>query len=271
MFMIPGSKYKEFAQIFDKHRLYISSCNIFFQHMRMINNHQKILKREQYVEYFKEMLEDVQLQTSPLDCFVPCENVEIDDLFIVNQSTPEYEEIQKRIPIEKVYELLPATNEIVVKLKEKPELLPMIVDDIFINFAIFKYLEKIDEIRLLSLGNMQLIIDWVIKNISLKELKNFLVTRKLNDEKYKKYCADVIFNPDIACTQKFYSVPHEDIPSIDVVNLMKKLSTNIVCKSDIYIIIAIYMIMTFATSDIENKNLNNSACLEYVKNVISKI
>lgn len=270
MFMIPGSKCKEFAQIFDKHRLYISSCNIFFQHMRMINNHQKMLKREQYVESFKEMFEDIQLQTSPLDCFVPCEDIKIDDLFIVNQSTPEYEEIQKRIPLEKVYEILPATNEIVIKLKEKPELLPTFVDDIFINFAIFKYLAKIDEIRLLSLGNIQPVINWVIENISLKELKNFLVTRKTNEEKYKKYCADIIFNPDIACTQKFYSEPHNDVPVIDVVNLMMRLSTNIVCKTDIYIIIAIYMIMTFATSDIENNN-EDSKCLGYVKNVISKI
>ena len=270
MFKISESNINDFKSLFENHRLHISACNIYFHTIRMINGHHKILDRETYKEYYHNILKDIELVTAPIDAFIPADDT-VNDIFVINQLVPEYERIAKRVTLDDLYENIPVTHEVYMKLKENPNLLSTVVDDAFIYFCVYKYLDQIDNIRLRTYSNMTPIIEYVVKNITLNDIKSFLISRRINEDKYEKYCKDVLFNPDVAHTQTFYSTPHGDIQSFDTINLMMRLASNIVIRSDIYIIIGIYLVMSFAISDIVNEKVDDSPCVQYVRDVISKI
>lgn len=277
MFKIDSRTSNAFKNNFEKHRLHISTMNIFYSNIRLLNNRHKYLDRKTYKEYCHDLLKDIELVTSPIDAIVPCEDETSKDIFKMNQLVPEYEKISSIMTIDKLYEILPPTNDVHIKLKDNRNILTDVIDDIFIYFCVYKYLEQIDFIRLNTFDNMRPIIEYVVNNITEKDIKNFIVSKKLNEEKYSRYCSDIIFNIDFARTQKFYAGEikkeniNSDIPSIDVLNLMIKLATNIVVKSDIYIIIGIYLVLSSSISDIFNNNIDNSPCAQYVRDVLSKI
>lgn len=270
MFKVPDKTINEFRSLFENHRIHISACNIFFQNIRMLNGRHKILDRETYQEYYQGILNDIELVTSPIDAFIPGDET-VEDLFIVNQLVPEYEKIKNRVTLDDLYNTIPMTHKVCMTLKENPNLFTTVIDDIFIYFCLFKYLEQIDMIRLKTFSNMTDVIEYVVDNISYDDIKNYLVSRRINTEKYNSKCVDILFNPDVAHTQRFYSEPHGDIPAFDVVNLMMRLTTNLVLKSDIYIILGIYMTLSFAISDISNDKIDESPCVKYVRDVLSKI
>ena len=76
-----------------------------------------------------------------------------------------------------------------------------IIDDIFINFCIYRYLAQIDLIRMKSVSNYTEIIEYIVNNITKKDIQSFLVSKKINEDKYIKYCSDILFNPDVSRTQ----------------------------------------------------------------------
>lgn len=277
MFKIDYGTSNDFKNNFEKHRLHISTMNIFYNNIRLLNNHHKYLDRKTYKEYCHDLLKDIELVTSPLDAIVPCDDETSKNIFKMNQLVPEYEKIFSIMTMDKLYEIIPSTNDVHIKLKDNKNILTDVIDDIFIYFCVYKYLEQIDFIRLNTFNNMRPIIEYVVDNITEKDIKNFIVSKKLNEEKYSRYCSDIIFNIDFARTQKFYAEEikkeniNSDIPPIDVLNLMIKLATNIVVKSDIYIIIGIYLILSSSMSDIFNNNIDNSPCAKYVRDVLSKI
>lgn len=277
MFKIDYRTSNDFKNNFEKHRLHISTMNIFYNNIRLLNNHHKYLDRKTYKEYCHDLLKDIELVTSPLDAIVPCDDETSKNIFKMNQLVPEYEKIFSIMTIDKLYEILPPTNDVHIKLKDNKNILTDVIDDIFIYFCVYKYLEQIDFIRLNTFNNMRPIIEYVVNNITEKDIKNFIVSKKVNEEKYSRYCSDIIFNIDFARTQKFYAEEikkeniNSDIPPIDVLSLMIKLATNIVVKSDIYIIIGIYLILSSSISDIFNNNIDNSPCAKYVRDVLSKI
>lgn len=274
MFRTPDALNNEFKPLFHTHRLQISACNVYYQNIRMLNGRHKLLDRDTYKEYFLAALSDIELESSPIDSFVPDTDENSDNLFIVNQIVPEYLEISKRVTLDHIFETLPASHDVYVKLKENRNLLSTVLDDIYIYFSLFKYLDQIDLIRLNIYSNLTPIIEYVVENITIKDYKNYFTSKRINEEKYIKNFSDALFNPDVAHTQKFYSEAHGDIPAIDVVNLMMRLASNIVLQSDKYIIIAIYMTLAFSISDI-NRGFENgehrSPCVAYVRDVLSKI
>ena len=270
MFKVPEKTIHEFREIFETHRLQISACNVYYQNIRLLNNHHKILNRDTYVEYYKNILQDIELVTSPIDAIIPADET-VDELFILNHISPEYEKIKARVTLDDLYNTLPMTHEVVLKLKENPNLFETVLDDILLYFYLFKYLDQIDLIRLQTFSNSTPISEYIVENITEKDLKSFLISRRINEQKYVEKCADVLFNPDVTHTTKFYSTPHGDIPAFDVVNLMMRLTTNLVLKSDIYIIIGIYMTISFAITDIVNNKIDDSPCAKYVRDVLSKI
>ena len=278
MFKISDGDRNEFSKLYENHRLYISSCNIFYHTIRMINGKSKLIDRNTYKEYFLNLLTDIELQTPPIDSFIPNDSEEVEEIFVVNQIVPEYEKIKNRMTMDFFNNALPPANEVRLQVNEKPELMTTVLDDLFINYCIFKYLDQIEEIRLREMSNMTPVIEYVVNNISEKDIRAYMNTRRINTEKYEKYCQDILFNPDVMVTQKFYLSDDEnvkerrgDFPTFDVVNLMMRLATNIVCKSDIYIIIGIYLTMSFAVADITNQNIDGSPCAIYVRDVLSKI
>lgn len=278
LFKISDGDRNAFAKLFENHRLCVSSSNIFYHTIRMINGKSKMIDRDTYKEYFLNLLTDIKLETPPIDAFIPNEDENVDAVFVVNDCVPEYERIKNRMTLDFFNSALPDTNEIRLQVNEKPELMTTILDDLFINFCLFKYLDQIDTIRIQELSNYTPVIEYVVNNITEKDIKNYMNTRRINEGKYRKYCDDIFFMPEFSVTCKFFNSDDDmtksrrgDFPCFDVLTLIKKLTTNIVCQSDIYIITAIYLTMSFAIVDISNDNVDGSPCAKYVRDVLSKI
>lgn len=272
MLNIPAKKLAEFKELFKKHKVNIAACNVFFQNIRMLNGRHKMLDRKTYHDNFLNALSDIELVTSPIDAFIPGDVSKGEDLFNVNQMAPEYIEISKRIPLSLLEESFGAANELVMELKENPNKLIIVHDDIFIYFCLYKYLDQIDMTRLNSFSNYTPVIEYIVENITLKDWRSYVVSRRVNEEKYESKCEDCFFNPDISATHKFYANPvDEGVPTIDVVNLLMRLATNIVLKTDIYTVVGVYLILSFAMMDFINGKTNDSPCAVYVRDVLSKI
>lgn len=272
MINIPNTLLSEFKGRYNTHKVNIAACNIFFQTMRMLNGRHKYVDRKTYADNFLNALSDIELVTPPTDAFVPTDG-DTTELFIVNRLSTEYIEISKRIPMSLIESTFNPSNDLVIMLKEDPNKLEIVHDDIFIYYCLYKYLDQIDMIRLNMFSNYTPIIEYIVKNISLNDWKSYLVSKKINEEKYAEKCEDLIFNPDISATYKFYINANEDnnIPRFDVVNLLMRLISNIVLKTDIYIILGVYLMLSFAMADFNNGKIDESPCTVYVRDVLSKL
>lgn len=288
MFNLPDKTANEFKKLFETHRVQISAMDVFYQNIRMLNNKGKLLDRDSYSEYVLGILNDIELVSSPIDAFIPDvpdetdtpvendsteEEDEDDSIFKINRSVPEYVKIKKRMTLDFIYEILPMTHPVVMKLKENNVLLETVVDDMFIYYCLFKYLDQISKIRLMMYSNTTPIIEYVVCNIDEKAIKNHLVSKNINVDKCREKAEEIFFDPDLMIMHKFYVKGHEkdNIRSFDTSNLLLRLLNNITIKSDIYIILGIYTTLSFAMSDITNEKISDSPCIVYVRDVLSKI
>ena len=288
MFNLPDKTANEFKKLFETHRVQISAMDVFYQNIRMLNNKGKLLDRDSYSEYVLGILNDIELVSSPIDAFIPDvsdetdapvendsteEEDEDDSIFKINRSVPEYVKIKNRMTLEFIYEILPMTHPVVMKLKENNMLLETVVDDMFIYYCLFKYLDQISKIRLMMYSNTTPIIEYVVCNIDEKAIKNHLVSKNINVDKCREKAGEIFFDPDLMIMHKFYVKGHEkdNIRSFDTSNLLLRLLNNITIKSDIYIILGIYTTLSFAMSDITNEKISDSPCIAYVRDVLSKI
>ena len=271
MIKIPNNLLPEFKGRYDTHKVNIAACNIFFQTIRMLNGRHKYVDRKMYADNFLNMLSDIELTTPPTDSFVPTDG-STKELFTVNRLSSEYIEISKRIPLSLIESTFPPTHELVMMLKDGPNKLVIVHDDIFTYYSLYKYLDQIDMIRLNMFSNYTPVIEYIVQNISLDDWKNYIVSKKINEEKYAEKCEDLLFNPDISATQKFYKKHEkETTPEIDVVNLLMRLISNIVLKTDIYVILGVYLILSFAMGDFNNDKIEDSPCAKYVRDVLSNL
>ena len=285
---IIGKQFKEFYETYERHRMNISTTNVYFQNIRLLNTYKtEIVSRDDYKEYYESILKDIENKSSPIECLVPNEqkliNEDSDDpnteikvpegykLFLVNQLTPEYVEISKRIKADNMDETFPASHPIRMTIKENPEKFEQLTDEIFIHWLTFRYLENIEKLHIQSFSNYTPIIEWVVENIDEKQLKSFLTSKNINQNKVRSKTHEFIFKPDLSRMKKFYDEDHEGIDHIDVVDLLSRLTSNICVKSDIHIVAAIYLTLSFAMSDIYNKKIDDSPCAKYVRDVLSKI
>ena len=284
MFNLIGNQREEYYHLYEAHRMNISATNVYFQNIRLLNTYKvKLLNRDDFKEYYKGILEDIELSSSPIDCLIPNEaelpenekgEYEVPDdypLFVVNQLVPEYIKIKDRITNDNMDETLPETHEARMTLKDAPEKIDQFIDEVFVHWLTFKYLEAIEKLHLQAISNFKPVIEYVVNNITEKDLKSFLLSRRINDKKFADKGHEFIFKPDINRMQKFYQEDHNGFPIIDVMDLIKRLVTNIVVKSDIYIITAIYITLSFAMSDIYVNRVDDSECAKYVRDVLSKI
>lgn len=273
MITIPNKLLEEYKGRFNTHKANIAACNIYYQSMIMLNHKKKdIVSRETYEKDFLNALSDIELVTPPTDAFVPCEKDEGSEMFSVNQLAAEYIEITKRMPLSLLEETYGPANALVILLKNDPKNVDKFYDDLFLNFMLFKYLDQIDIIRLNIFSNYTPIIEYMVENITLDQWKDYLKTTKVNTEKYAKNCEDLIFNPDISAVYKYYlNNEDETVPKFDVVNLIMRLVSNMVLKNDIIIILGVYLIISFAMSDFNNKKADDSPCAKYVREVLSKL
>ena len=270
MLKLPSSMLKEMASRTQNHKVNIAACNIFTQTIRMLTKMNELLDRKTYEEVFLSFLSDIELTTPPTDAFIPADTGE--KLFVVNQLAPEYIEITKRIPMNLLEETLSPASALIVLLKNDPTKLSKVHDDLFVFFCMYKYSEQIDLIRLDMFSNYTPMIEYIVENITLNDWKTYLTSKKINTEKYAKLCEDLIFNIDITIVHKFYlNNEDENVRNFDVVNLIMRLATNTVLKSDIYFVLGVYMILSFAMADFKNDNVGDSPCVKYICDVLSKL
>lgn len=274
MIVIPNKMLEEFVGRFNTHKANIAACNIFYHTMIMLNHKKSdIITREMFDQEFRNALSDIELVTSPTDAFIPNDSKEMKEtkeLFVINQLAAEYIEITKRMPVSLIEETYGPANALVILLKQDPKNVEKFHDDLFLYFMLFKYLDQIDIIRLNIFSNYTPIIEYIVENITLKDWKDYIRTNKTNPEKYASKCEDILFNPDISAVYKYYNTS-EDAPKLDVVNLMMRLVNNMVLKNDIILILGVYLIISFAMSDFNNKKAEDSPCAKYVREVLSKI
>ena len=277
MITIPNSTLHEFKNMFEKYRLYVNSMNIYMNAIRMINGHHRYLNKEDFEKYYLNFTADIELVSSPIESFIPDygefeQNETKKRIFVVNRDVPEYERLNKRMNIEDLFNTLPVTHDVVTLLKDKPEKFVDIVDDVFIYWNVNKYLDMINLLRLKSISAMTGCIEYVVQNITLDQWKDFLSgTKKINEEKCDKYQTDNLFEPDYLSTIDYYKQIHMEFDAFDVEELIDRLCTNIIMKTDIYMIIAVYLILSFSRVDIDNNAFDDSPCATYVRDVLSKL
>ena len=278
MIQIPSKYIKEFKGRFDTHKMNIAMTNIYYKTIILLYKKAKMIEKankgmitkETYESDFLNALSDIELVTPPTDAFIPGENE--NELMTINQLSAEYIEITKRMPISLIEETYGPTNALVILLKNDPANIEKFYDDLFLYFMIYKYLDQIDIIRLNIYSNYTPIIEYIVNNITIDDWKDYLRTKEINVNKYAKYCEDILFNHDIVSDNKYYSNPVDpSIPKFDVVNLIERLTSNIVLKNDIILILGVYLIISFAKMDFNNKKLEGSPCTKYVCDVLSKI
>jgi hypothetical protein len=71
--------------------------------------------------------------------------------------------------------------------------------------------------------------------------------------------------------KKFYDEEHGDFKTLDVVDIINRLTSNEVVKSDIWIVTALYLTLSFAMSDIYLNKIDESECAKYVRDVLAQI
>lgn len=278
MFILKNIGDMNLPALLKKHILFVATSDVYYQNARMLNGHHKYLDLKTYNEYWKNFLNDIELVTEPIDAFVPTFQDEADvevkeedrGLFMVNRVGPEYEKITNRCTYEEFEKTFPPTHEIMVALHEDPSRLKIMVDDIYIYWSITKYLQTLDRLRLEILSNMTPAIEYVVNNIDLDVLKRHVHTNKIRIDKFKRIVKELFFVPDYQFTKAFYDMEREDFPHFDVELLLQRLATSIDTKQDSAIIVAIYLTLSFAMTDIKNHNIENSECATYVRDVLAK-
>jgi hypothetical protein len=287
MFNIIGKQLDEFYRLYEAHRMNISATNVYFQNIRLLNTYKtELLTRNDFSEYYKTILDDVKNTSSPIDCLIPNEqklvNEDSDDpnaeievpedykLFIINQEVPEYKTIAARIKADDMNGTFPQTHPVRMAVNENPAKIEQVIDEAFIHWLTFKYLDTIETLHIQTFSNFTPVIEWVVNNITLKDLKNFIISKNIHSEKVRAKTHEFIFKPDLSRMKKFYDEEHEGFPKIDVVKLLEKLISNTVVKSDIYVVAAIYLTLSFAMTDIYNGNVDEPH-VKYVRDVLSQI
>jgi hypothetical protein len=288
MFNIPGKEKEEFYRLYEGHRMNISATNVYFQNIRLINTYKtEFITRDDFKEHYKGILDDVENTSPPIDCLIPNDqkliNEDSDDpnaeievpegykIFVVNQLVPEYKTIDARIRADKMEDVLPADHPARMAVLDNPDKMTQVIDEIFLHWLVFKYLETIEKLHIQTFSNYTPVIEWVVQNIDEKALKNYLMTKNINLAKVKKLTHEFIFNPDLSRMKKFYEEDHGDIKGFDVVDLIGRLTTNEVVKGDIYIITALYLTLSFAMTDIYNNQVEESPCAKYVRDILAHI
>lgn len=288
MFNIPGKEREEFYRLFEGHRMIISTTNVYFQNIRLLNTYKtELITRDDFKEYYKGILDDVENVSPPTDCLVPNEQklknedsddpdavVEVPDdykMFLINQLVPEYKTIDARIRGDKMEDVLPADHAARMAVLDNPEKMTQVIDEIFVHWLVFKYLEHIEKLHIHAYSNYTPVIEWAVNNIDEKTLRGYLMSKNINEDKVGKMMHNFVFKPDFNRMIKFYSEDHGDFKAFDVEHVVKLIATNEVVKSDIFIVAALYLVLSFAMTDIYNNQIEESPCAKYVRDILAHI
>lgn len=289
MFNVPQKLVSTINHVLAKiHLDLITTCEIHLQSCALLNGKHSIMTHKDYLEFYKNFTWDINVETNPLEAFIPVDKSipirydqleNIDDKptrtseFIVNREIPEYERLAARITLDELKSTLNPTHPVLVALARGRVQLEDVVDDIFMHLCMAKYIDGINTARIQMFSNMTPVIEYVVDNIGYNDLKKYLEKEKVNPAKIEKYLntEHIFFQKDFDMVCGYYYGEKAESPvQFDLANLIDRLITNIVLKSDIYIILAMYLAASFAISDFK-RGIMDSPCVKYVTDVLSII
>lgn len=285
MFNLKNLPVKKANDLFETQRLGISTMRIFFLNARLLKiRPYEFISLETYNDFYREILDDIELVSPPLDTLIPenLHKVENEDdsndlsspMFSINTEVPEFKQVTDRVKLDVLFAFMPdTTNSTYVKMKEHPENLPYLQEEVFAYFLYTKYIQELDLINLELISTYTDLIEYVVKNVDEKALRNFIHTTKIDfDKKFKEKKHELMFTYDFDRVVRYYCEPHKDIPVIDVEKLLGLLFTNSDSKMDDIIIVAIFYILSYAINDIESEHPTDTfPHVKYIRDVLSKI
>lgn len=291
MFKLNGKLTKEFSDIYNQTKMIRSTTDIFYTNIKMLHfMKNEFVTQEIYDDLYDSILADIECVSSPIDTVIPnmAEYPEVDgtpqipedyQICVLNDTVPEYVKIAKRVTVDDIKNNTEATHPLHVAVVENPDNISKILDGVFKFWLIRRYFVQIELLHMNQLSQMTPIIEYTVNNVTLKDFKDHIVSRKVNMEKSVPLIKETIFLPDLGRVKGFYNDPEGIVPSIDAENLLHRLASNLTLNSDIYIISAVYHILSFAMNDFakHNEDAKNgvqyelSECEKYVVEVLSKI
>ena len=275
MFNINRSKIVDFEQIFNNHRYFVNRMNIYLLNIQLIRNGYRHMDQETYNTCFRNALSAIELNSDPIESIVPYSDVDTDGFendrsFYLNYETEEAKAIVEKIDADVMRDTLLPGSDLAAKFANEEVSLKDLVDDVYLHYLVTKYWEQVNAIRFQAYSNITPIIEYTVETVNEKSLKNHLVSRRDNIEKYEIKCRDIICNYEMSLVCRTFKdetlLSKFDIKPFDVQKLMISLATNLTIKTDIFIILGIYGAISFASVELSKPKIDKlSPCVDFVR------
>lgn len=299
MFKLTGTQTKEFSKIYEQTKLMRSTTDIFYNNIKMLHCMKTFyVTQEIYDDLYDGLLADIELVSSPIDAIIPnMTEYPLDEngnqiipedyqVCVLNDVVPEYERIQKRVTVDDIKNNTEPSHPLHMAVVENPDNILKILNDVYRFWLIRRYFVQIEMLHMNQISLMTPIIEYIVENITIDDLKANLTSKRINMEKVVPRIKETIFLPDLGRIKSFYHTENPLFDIFDAENLIQRLMSNITLTSDMYIISGIYHLLTFALNDfaknidsieeqkkdgVECPDVSLSKCEEYVINVLSKL
>lgn len=275
MFNINRSKIVDFDQIFNNHRYFVNRMNIYLLNIQLIRNKYRHMDQETYNTCFRNALSAIELNSDPIESIVPYSDVDTDGFendrsFYLNYETEEAKAIVEKIDADVMRDTLLPGSDLATKFANEEVSLKDLVDDVYLHYLVTKYWEQVNALRFQAYSNLTPLIEYTVELVNEKTLKNHLVSRRENIEKYENKCRDIICNYEMSLVCRTFNneelLSKFDIKPFNLQQLMISLATNLTVKTDIYIILGIYSAISFASVELCKPKIDKlSPCVDFVR------
>ena len=298
MFNLNVKNGRDFEAIYKEAQKARCTTDLFYNNIRMLHYMKTFfVTQEIYDDLYDGILSDIELVSSPLDTVIPNldefpedenGNVIVPENYsvcVLDDSVPEYVKISHRVTKEDILNNTEPSHPLHVALIDNPDNIKKIINDVFRFFLIRRYFVQIELLHMQELSIITPIIEYVVKNITADDIRKHIVTTKINMEKAVPALKETIFMPDFGRVKAFYAEDSNVHEFVDVENLILTLITNKTLTSDMYIISAMFHILSFAMVDfakhedeykeqieqgIEEPKIEFSECEKYINEVLAK-
>ena len=275
MFNINRSKIVDFDQIFNNHRYFVNRMNIYLLNIQLIRNKHRHMDQDTYNTCFRNALSAIELNSDPIESIVPYSDVDTDGFendrsFYLNYETEEAKAIVEKIDADVMRDTLLPGSDLATKFANEEVSLKDLVDDVYLHYLVTKYWEQVNALRFQAYSNLTPLIEYTVEFVNEKTLKNHLVSRRENIEKYEMKCRDIICNYEMSIVCRTFNneelLSKFNIKPFNLQQLMISLATNLTIKTDIYIILGIYGTISFASVELNKPEIDKlSPCVDFVR------
>ena len=275
MFNINRSKIVDFDQIFNNHRYFVNRMNIYLLNIQLIRNKHRHMDQDTYNTCFRNALSAIELNSDPIESIVPYSDVDTDGFendrsFYLNYETEEAKAIVEKIDADVMRDTLLPGSDLATKFANEEVSLKDLVDDVYLHYLVTKYWEQVNALRFQAYSNLTPLIEYTVEFVNEKTLKNHLVSRRENIERYEMKCRDIICNYEMSIVCRTFNneelLSKFNIKPFNLQQLMISLATNLTIKTDIYIILGIYGAISFASVELNKPEIDKlSPCVDFVR------